>query len=73
MSQDLGINVSDGVRVALSGVGLENIFKNPTNDPKIAGMLPVNSLEILNKVGPLAFQYSKEVGKPVVLIINSKA
>ena len=72
MPEDLGVNVSDGIKVTLNTKGLDSIFKNPMNDPKVAGMLPVFSLDMLQKIAPLALQYSKEQGKPVVLIVHAK-
>ena len=48
------------------------LFKNPKNDPNIAGLAIVDSVNSLRAIAPLAFDYSKETGKPVLLIVKAK-
>jgi len=68
----LSINVHDAVNT-IDGFGSpKNIFQNPKNDPRIAGVANVLDLEALKRIAPLAFDYSKETGKPVLLVVKAK-
>lgn len=69
----LSINVSENVSVGeIFGQLKTKIFINPKNDPNIAGLTQVSDMEVLKKIAPLAFDYSKETGKPVIIVVKAK-
>jgi hypothetical protein len=72
---DLSINVADSINTAESMGGadfFQKIFKNPKNDPKIAGMCQVADQKSLEQVCPWALEYSKQQGKPVIIVVSAK-
>jgi hypothetical protein len=69
--QVLSINVGDSVKSGESmGKTPQNLFPNPKNDPNIAGVAGVQNLDQLQKIGPVALEESKRLGKPVILIVK---
>jgi hypothetical protein len=68
----LEIKVHETVKTG-DGFGAPSmIFKNPKNDPNIAGLAAVDNVESLKGIAQMAFDYSKEMGKPVLLIVKAK-
>jgi hypothetical protein len=68
----LEVRVHETVKAGDGFGAPQMIFKNPKNDPTIAGLAMLDDVKQLNIIGPMAFDYSKETGKPVLLIIKSK-
>ena len=70
--ETLSINVGDTIQtseVMGKADAFQKIFQNPKNDPKIAGMCQVRDVETLQKLAPMAFEYSKQQLKPVLIAV----
>jgi len=70
--QVLSINVGDSVKSGekMGQFSNQNVFPNPKNDPNIAGVAGIQNLDQLQKIGPVALEESKRLGKPVILIVK---
>jgi len=71
----LEINVGDNIQtseVMGKDDALQKIFQNPKNDPKIAGLCRVQDVETLQKLAPMALEYSKQQSKPVLIVVVAK-
>jgi len=69
---DLSVNVNDTVKtseVMGQQPPLEAMFQNPKGDPNVAGLCKVKDIETLTHIAPLAFDFSKQKGKPVIIIV----